>query len=112
MEAHVLTTRHTGVLLIGVAALIASVGYAVGQIREASNYEAHAFEIKNTDGGRWDWLLIDKRTGRTWAMGCDGKSVGQDCSGMFFWWEMYVDGVTPANAPAAKTYHLQHPGAR
>ena len=97
--------RATETLLLGIAALIASVGFSLRQVAGVATQRGHAFEIKTTGGGRWDRFLVDKQTGRTWAMDCTGKATGQECDGMIYWSEMYVDGVTPPASPAAKTFN-------
>jgi hypothetical protein len=98
--------RASGILLLGIAAVILSTSLLVKSI---TTKNAHTFEIKNTGNGRWDRFLIDRKTGRIWTMFCDGKSNGQDCDGMIYWWEMYVNGITPPDTTSAKYFHQRHP---
>lgn len=109
----------TGLLLLGVAAIIAAGAYLS---RSASTpaappqsvvaqppaaFPEHSFQLVQLGEMRRDQFLYDKRTGRIWTSVCTGQVSGANCSGMLIWQEMYVDGTTPPTSPASLYYQLQ-----
>lgn len=74
---------------------------------------ANEFSLAQLGEFRRDQFLVDRRTGRVWNVTCwtdaraKPKRADQDqagCDGIRFWNEMYVEGRTPSDAPAATTY--------
>jgi len=109
----------TGLLLLGIAAVIAAGAYltrsasaptalppaAVAQ--QPAAFPEHNFQLVQLGEMRRDQFLYDKRTGRIWNSVCTGQVSGANCSGMLVWQEMYVDGITPPTSQASLYYQLQ-----
>ena len=108
-----------GLLLLGVAAIIAAGGFFIGVANSAHESQAprpsaaqdqikHDFQLVQLGDFRRDQFLVDKSTGRVWQSICSGPTNGPDCNGMLIWDEMYVGGgVTPSDSGAALAY-FQH----
>ncbi len=109
----------TGLLLLGVAAIIAAGAYLTRSAntpaappqsvvaQPPAAFPEHSFQLVQLGEMRRDQFLYDKRTGRIWNSVCTGQVSGANCSGMLVWQEMYVDGVTPPTSPVALYYQLQ-----
>ena len=102
-----------GLVLVGVAALVAAGSYFVSVANESHDSQApiqtptketHDFQLVQLGTFRRDQFLFDKSTGRVWQSTCAGEVSGPDCQGMLIWDEMYVDGVTPSDSSAARVY--------
>lgn len=105
-----------GVLLIGLAALIASASFFlhVADIQKRATLSVpvpelvkHDFQLIQLGELRRDQFLVDKSTGRVWQSVCTGDVAGPDCKGMIIWDEMYVDGITPSDSTTAMIYRQQ-----
>lgn len=88
--------RSAGLLLLGLAALLAAASFAGftpsthkwnNQHMLIPNAE-HDFQLIQLGEFRRDQFLLDRKTGRVWQPVCSGKSTGPDCAGEMVWVEM------------------------
>ncbi len=100
---------NTGLLLLGVAALVAALSVAgllpTGRDsptearndhpREALSKNESDFRLVQLGTLRRDQFLLDRRAGRVWRSVCAGETDGANCDGMTVWEEMLVEGIAP-----------------
>jgi hypothetical protein len=87
-----------GVLLVGIAAVIAALASAAPDprpVKDHSSERASGFQLVQLGELRRDQFLLDGKTGRVWVRVCSGVMQGGECSGQMLWEEMCVQGVTP-----------------
>ena len=98
-----------GVLLLGVAGLIAAIAMllfvlaAAGEPLvkvEAAPPTKHGFQLVQLGEFRRDQFLLDTDSGRVWESVCSGNIKDGDCDGMMVWSEMCVAGVVPRSKQA------------
>ena len=94
-----------GVLLLGVAGLIAAIamllyaaaaasaGKPVAEINETPPAK-RGFQLVQLGDFRRDHFLVDADTGRVWQSVCSGDVKNGDCDGTMIWLEMCVEGTT------------------
>lgn len=72
--------KATGILLLGVAALIAAIRFAIPP--------TGSFQLLQLGEYRRDQYLLDTQTGKVWVSVCWGTVSGADCSGSLVWEEV------------------------
>lgn len=92
--------------MFGVAAILASAALAASVANSIHASHTPAYALQPWLRGWGGELLLDRKTGRVWMPACMGNAgADQSCDGPLYWQEMYVEGVTPARAPAAQQAH-------
>ena len=98
-----------GVLLLGVAGLIAAIAMLLFVVAiageplvevEAAPPTKHGFQLVQLGDFRRDQFLLDTDSGRIWESVCAGNVKDGDCDGVMVWSEMCVDGVVPKSKQA------------
>lgn len=74
------TAKAAGILLLGVAALIAAIRFATPP--------AGSYQLQQLGEYRRDQFLLNTQTGRVWNKVCTGDVTGAECTGDLVWVEM------------------------